>query len=186
MRARNRRSGKKLLLIGVVVGVVVVAGVVGKVVVAPRLAAKHAVAAAQGGKPGDQPEGDKGKAAGESDGKGAEEQPKPQLISLGEFTVNVRAGGSLRYLQAEVALSLTGLPEPKKGGEGGAKAAALSEAETALAKDRVVAILSAADFQAARTAIGRETLKKQLAISLGKALPDYQVREVLFTSFAMQ
>ena len=181
MRARNRRSGKKLLLIGVVVGVVVIAGVVGKVVVAPRLAAKHALAAAQGGTPGD-----KGKAAGESDGKGAEEQPKPQLISLGEFTVNVRAGGSLRYLQAEVALSLTGLPEPKKGGEGGAKAAALSEAETALAKDRVVAILSAADFQAARTAIGRETLKKQLAISLGKALPDYQVREVLFTSFAMQ
>jgi flagellar basal body-associated protein FliL len=185
VRAMNRRSGKKLMMIGVVVGVVVVGAVAG-VLVLPKLKGKHAKTATSAGKQGDQAEGEKGKTADEKDGKKAEDQPKPQLISLGEFTVNVRGGGGLRYLQAEVAVSLTGLPEPKKGGEGAAAKAALSEAETALVKDRVVADLSAADFQAARTEVGRESLKKQIATSLGKALPDYQVKEVLFTSFAMQ
>lgn len=177
MHGHSPRSGRKLVLAMVVTGTLA-AGLVAGLVLAPRLAGKQGQAAA---------DGDANGAKREAETKA--EDPKAEIIILGEFTVNVRAQGALRYLQAEVALALSGLPEPKKGhgGHGATPAVpSLPEAEMALAKDRVVAVLSAADFKEAGTPEGREALKRQLAAAISKALPSYQVHEVLFTSFVMQ
>ncbi|NPV49071.1 MAG: flagellar basal body-associated FliL family protein [Armatimonadetes bacterium] len=176
MHRTRCRSGRKIVLAVVITGTLA-AGLVAGLVLAPRVTANRGWAA-EGGKNGD------AKVAPTQT-----EEEKPQIVVLGEFTVNVRANGALRYLQTEVALSLSGLSEPKggHGGHGGAPSApSLPEAEMALAKDRVVAVLSAADFRDAGTPEGREALKRQLAAAIGKALPSYKVHEVLFTSFVMQ
>jgi len=180
MQRMSHRSGRKAVMVIVILGVLV-GGVMAGVLLGPRLAGKHDEAAADNGQ------------AKTKDTQDA------QIVLLGEFTVNVRTGGALRYLQAEVALSLSGLPEPKQssGGHGAPSAATptlppsaatptLPEADAVLAKDRVVAVLSAANFREAGTPEGRETLKRQLAKAIAEALPAYKVREVLFTSFVMQ
>lgn len=178
MFGTSHRSGRKIILVGVIVGALV-GGVVTGFALGPRLVKGKDQATANGGKTATEQQG----------AKEAEPEERAQIVILGEFTVNVRANGALRYLQAEVALAMSGLPEPKggHGGHGGAAPApALLEADAALAKDRVVAVLSAADFHQAGTPEGRDALKRQLAGAIAKALPAYRVHEVLFTSFVMQ
>lgn len=177
----DRRSGKSVLV--VVIGVAaLLGGVVGGAVLAPKLSGKHAPPAAgkrSGAVPASEATEGKPGHSGETDAG--------QIIDLGEFLVNLRTASGLRYLQAQVALSLTGLPEPKPGGhEGGAAKPSLPEAQLAIVKDRVVTVLSAANFDRARSPEGREALKRQIQESLTKALPDYEVKAVLFTSFVMQ
>lgn len=197
MRILRRRAGKQLIL-GAIIGVVVIGGVLGGVMVGRKMggkanAAEAAKEAKAEGEAADEKsegeEGDKAEAKGEKGhGKGEEGEAHPQVVDLGEFLVNLRAGSAVHYLQAQVALSLSGLPEPKKGGhgEGGKGAPSLPEAELAVVKDRVVTVLSGADFDQVRTTPGRQAVKQQLLISLAKALPNYKVNEVLFTSFVTQ
>ncbi|MEN6303158.1 MAG: flagellar basal body-associated FliL family protein [Armatimonadia bacterium] len=108
------------------------------------------------------------------------------IVPLGDFLVNLDAGSSGRYLRAEVAMALVDLPEPKKGGHGGGKGPAIPEGDITLARDRVVAVLSAGDFVSLKTAAGKDKLKARVLDKLSEALPQYDISEVLFTSFVMQ
>lgn len=121
----------------------------------------------------------------EGDGEGAEIE-HTTVIPLGDFLVNLASGTNVRYLRAEVAMVLVGLPEKKKGGHGGGKGPAIPEGDVTLARDRVVAALSAGDFEALRSAAGKEKLKGLVLKKLAEALPQYKISEVLFTSFVMQ
>jgi flagellar basal body-associated protein FliL len=204
------RSGKKIVILAIIVALVLVVGGAGAFL-GPKLlkhhgkaeAADKTTADADKSKDGkDSADGKDGKdskdAKGGKDGKGKAEEkgkdgkdgdkPEPiAIVPLGDFLVNLNsAGGGVRYLRAEVSVALKGLPMPKKEGEGKAPQATLPDAALAVAKDRVVSVLSAGDFAQLRLPGAREKLKLQVLARLEKALPDYEVTEVLFTSFVMQ
>lgn len=203
MLRTSRRAGKLILIIVLVVALLAGMGA-GAFMLGPKLAARGEAAKAEETEAEageevseDQPESkeaanhkpDKSKAAKgkkKKGKKGEEETPHPQIVSLGEFLVNVQAPSGLRYLRAEVSLSLLGLEEPKGGGHGGLKPAALSEADLAVARDCVVSVLSAASLEQLQRPEGRAGVKQSLQAALGKALSEYQVEDVLFTSFVMQ
>jgi flagellar basal body-associated protein FliL len=198
MLRTSRRAGKLILIIVLVVALIAGVGA-GAFMLGPKLAARGEAAKAQEAEEEtteDQPESkeaashkpDKSKAAkGKKKGKkGEEETSHPQVVALGEFLVNVQAPSGLRYLRAEVSLSLLGLEEPKGGGHGGGKPAALPEADLAVARDCVVSVLSASSLEQLQRPEGRVGVKQRLQAALGKALSEYQVEDVLFTSFVMQ
>lgn len=170
----STRSGKALIIVGVVAAL---GGVLGGLLAAPRLA-KHKPTRHTAHKAKDT---DKSSAAVESDAT-----EHSTIVPLGDFLVNLDAGSGVRYLRAEVAMAVKGLPEPKKRGHGGGKGPSLPEADITLARDRVIAVLSAGDFTSLRTAAGKSKLKARVLDKLSEALPQYEISEVLFTSFVMQ
>lgn len=174
MPALSRRSGKLLIIITIVAAL---AGVAGGVVVGPKFMKRAKMPAAQTDKDKEKPKEEKPKASSEE---------AAIVVSLGDFLVNLGARTDVRYLRTEVSVVVTGLEAPKKGGEGAAKAPTLPEGESALARDRVVAVLSAGDFASLRSMSGRNKLKQQVLARLREALPQYTIKEVLFTSFVMQ
>lgn len=201
----SRRAGKLILIIVLVVALIAGVGA-GAFMLGPKLAARGESAKAEETEEEaetseetakDQPESkeaashkpDKSKAAKgkkKKAKKGEEETPHPQVVALGEFLVNVQAPSGLRYLRAEVSLSLLGLEEPKEGGHGGGKPAVLPEADLAVARDCVVSVLSASSLEQLQLPEGRVGVKQRLQAALGKALSEYQIEDVLFTSFVMQ
>ena len=177
----TRRSGKKLVLLALVV-VAVIGIVTAGVALGPRLLAQRGKAATKGQPTAGQAQADK---ATEKEGK----EKEAAVVALGDFLVNLRSQTGLRYLRTEVSVSLSGLGKEGKGGghgEGAAKKSVLTEGEVAVARDRVVAVLSASTFEQLRTPEGRTGLKQQLQANLQQALSKYQVTEVLLTSFVMQ
>lgn len=178
MRLLRNRSGKKILLLGIVVALVV--GVVaGGVVVGPKLL-KHGKKAAAGEKKSE-------KKADKSETDDSGEAHEAVVVPLGEFLVNLASSGGVRYLRAEVSISLKGLPETKKTKHGeGKEEAPLPPGLMAIAKDSVVAVLSAGDFAQLSSAAGREKLKQKVKVRVQEGLPDCEVAQVLFTSFVMQ
>jgi len=180
----THRSGKKLVLLALVV-VAVIGIVTAGVALGPRLLAQRGKAAAKGQPTAGQARADKAAEKGEKEGK----EEEAAVVALGDFLVNLRSQTGLRYLRTEVSVSLSGLGKEGKGGghgEGAAKKSVLTEGEVAVARDRVVAVLSASTFEQLRTPEGRTGLKQQLQANLQQALPKYQVTEVLLTSFVMQ
>jgi flagellar basal body-associated protein FliL len=196
----SARSGKKIIMIAII-AVVVLGAAGGGVVLGPRLL-KHGDAAAAADKGAEGEKGKDGKAAkgsekdkagkgdeGDKKGKGkgkGEEEAEAVVVPLGDFLVNLQSGSQVRYLRAEISIGVKGLPEAKGEGEGKGKPASLPGGGKEIARDRVVAVLSAGDFVSLRTAAGRAKLKQQVLTKLGEAFPDYEVTEVLFTSFVMQ
>lgn len=181
MRQISQRSGKKALLLGIVLALVVGAAA-GAVVLGPKLLKHGKKSATADKKSEDKKSGDdKGEKKSDTDEKKA-----AVVVPLGEFLVNLASGGGVRYLKAEVSVALTGLPEKKKGEGEGKQESPLPPDELAIAKDRVVAVLSAGDFAQLRNAAGREALKQKVKVRVQEGLPDYEVTQVLFTSFVMQ
>jgi flagellar basal body-associated protein FliL len=177
MFGTNRRSGKKLIMVAIMVALVAGAAAAGALL-GPRLlnhGAKPSPAAKKSAA-GDK-EGNK-----QSDGN----QDAATVVSLGDFLVNLNAANGTRYLRAEVAIGLRGLPAAKSGGESGGKDTALPSGQLAAARDRVVSVLSGGDFTQLHSLGARQKIKSQLQAQLQKALPDYQITEVLFPSFVMQ
>lgn len=171
-----RRAGKLMIIAVICAGAV---GVVGGIIASPRLL-KH--------EPSTSAKAEKTAHHGETK---AEQDEAPHgghatIVPLGDFLVNLDSGASVRYLRTEVAMAMIGLPEPKKGGHGGGKGPAIPEGDITLARDRVVAVLSAGDFASLKTAAGKDKLKARVLDKLSEALPQYDIKEVLFTSFVMQ
>lgn len=110
------------------------------------------------------------------------------VVPLGEFLVNLDDETRVRYLRAELSVQMARPQEKKKsGGHGGGEAKAELPAEDlAVARDRVVAVLSAAGFGELRSTAGRDKLKARLLARLEEALPQHDISEVLVTSFVMQ
>ncbi|MEN6548398.1 MAG: flagellar basal body-associated FliL family protein [Armatimonadia bacterium] len=177
------RTGKLMIIAVICAGAV---GVVGGIIASPKLLKHKPSTTARAEKTQDHKE-----KKAEARGTRAEEDEvagggHATIVPLGDFLVNLDAGSSGRYLRAEVAMALVDLPEPKKGGHGGGKGPAIPEGDITLARDRVVAVLSAGDFASLKTAAGKDKLKARVLDKLSEALPQYDISEVLFTSFVMQ
>ena len=182
MRARSLRAGKSILLVGIIVALVA-GGVGAGVFLGPKLLGHgKKTAAADKGKEKHAEEGKSEKREAKQDGG---KETDAVVVPLGEFLVNLASSGGVRYLKAEVSLSIAGLPEQKKG-EGSKEESPLPAGLMAVVKDRVVAVLSAGDFAQLRSVGGREALKQKVKARVQESLPDYEVTQVLFTSFVMQ
>lgn len=188
------RAGKKMLLVGIILGVIV--GVAGAgAALFPRLQKQKAAGKEEAAQIADNQEQAQHKKEGLAEEK-AKSQPTPwMIVPLGEFLVNVSGSSGLHYVKAEIALKMAGLPEPemgKKSGHGGHKkqdsqaAGELPEGDLAIARDRIVTVLSSSSFAELQTVIGRERLKQKIVQKLKEALPQYEFGEALFTAFVMQ
>lgn len=184
MNRQTPQAGKGLAVMIVVIVLVLAAGAGGVVLGAKMLGAKaHSTegkteaAAEKSTHKGHKPARDKGeKRSGEA-----------VVVDLGEFLVNLEGGAENRYLRAEVAIRVGGLPvAAKKSGHGAAEDNDLPDDDLAVAKDCVTTVLSSGVFAQLRTSAGRAKLKAQVQSRLAEALPDYTIHEVLFTSFVMQ
>jgi flagellar basal body-associated protein FliL len=143
--------------------------------------------------------GEKGDKKGK-DGKsgGDEEVTPPEFIDMGSFVVNLGADGDLRYLKASVTLAVRKRPvdeedekKKKKGegegeGEGKKGPPTLPPADDGRARDVIVRILSDQQFATIREGPARQKVKDALVVELNKVMAEYEVVEVLFTSFVMQ
>lgn len=173
------RSGRKIVVLSVALGAILGAlglGVaMGPKLLKPKSDEKTQGAAAKAAKP-----------AGE---KTAEAEQV--VVPLGEFLVNLDDEAQVRYLRAELAVQMAKPEEKKKsgghGGHGGGEAKTeLPAADLAVARDRVVTVLSSAAFAELRSGAGRDKLKARLLARLQEALPQHHISEVLVTSFVMQ
>jgi len=183
---RLLRSGK-IAMIAVIVAALVVVGagglVMGQKMMHKGKPGKGEAAAKQGGKASEGAE----KSEGEKTAEKSEGGEEAAVVDLGEFLVNLAGGTESRFLRAEVSIRLSGLPVAAKKGEGAAASAEkLPTGDLAVARDCVTTVLSSGVFQQLRTAAGREKLKQDAMERLQKALPKYDVHDVLFTSFVMQ
>ncbi len=191
------RAGKKMLLVGIVLGVIV--GVAGAgAALFPRLQKQKAAGKEEAAKMADNKEQASHKKEGLTEEKAKSQPTAWAIVPLGEFLVNVSGSSGLHYVKAEIALKMAGLPEPeteKKSGHGGhgghkkqdAQAAVeLPEGDLAIARDRIVTVLSSSSFAELQTVMGRERLKQKIVQKLKEALPQYEFGEALFTAFVMQ
>jgi len=193
---RSPRAGKKPLIL-IIGGAVVVIAVLAGVLLGTKMIG------ARGAKAADKEAGkESGKEAGKDDSaeasketasaeggekeakkKDGEKPEKPEVVSLGDFLVNLRSQAGSHYLRTQVAISLLGLPKAE--GEG-KKGPALPASDQAIARDRVVTALSSVAYEQLKAPGGREVLRQGILKSLQDTLKDYEVKEVLFTEFVMQ
>ena len=166
MKRTMPRRGQKPLLIAILV-FAVIAALVGGIALGQRVQIDR-----QGA------DGDEKRTAAEKNDPGV-------VVDLGEFLVNITSADRLRYLRTEISLRCTGIAADGKGAHGDEEPE-MPEGAVAIARDRIIAILAASSFDELQTGEGREALKKQLLETLKKDLPEYEVRDVLFTSFVMQ
>jgi len=185
--ARPRHSSGKIAVIAVMIVALVVVGAGGMVMGQKMLGKKKPGKSEAAAKSAEKKSEGEGKSAeGETDHED-EEKSEAAVVDLGEFLVNLEGGSEARYLRAEVSISLCGLPAAEKKGHGGAASPEkLPSGDTAVARDCVTTALSSGVFQQLRTGTGREKLKQDVVARLQKALPKYEVQDVLFTSFVMQ
>ncbi|MHB8997400.1 MAG: flagellar basal body-associated FliL family protein [Armatimonadota bacterium] len=188
MIGHGPRSGKKLASVAVIIAVIVAAGA-GGMVLRPKLAPKASAeeskekndkkaASKAHGKPDPKP--NKHEAESEK-----EEVEASDIVELGEFLVNLGGGSGTRYLRAEVSMRLSGL-EAGESKHGKPAAPTLPAGDAAIARDRIVTVLSSGVFEQLRDNAGREKLKERMLERLHQALPAYEIHEVLFTAFVMQ
>jgi len=118
--------------------------------------------------------------------------PPPVVYHVGNFLVNVKTAGELRYLRADIAVSMRFYKEEEAvgghGGHGGGdeNLPTLGVEDDALVRDAIVKIFSDTAFETLRTSSGRQSVKEQIKEVLGEVLHDAQVEDVLFLSFVMQ
>jgi flagellar basal body-associated protein FliL len=162
MIGNGPRSGKKLASVAVIIAVVLAAGA-GGMVLRPKLAPKPKAETEtneEHKKTDAKPKAEKKhkpkaeKAEAESD----EEAEAGAIVDLGEFLVNLGGGSGTRYLRAEVSMRLSGLEagESKHGKEA---PPTLPAGDAAIARDRIVTVLSSGVFEQLRDNAGREKLK---------------------------
>ncbi|MBU0607729.1 MAG: flagellar basal body-associated FliL family protein [Armatimonadetes bacterium] len=191
MNRQNPHAGKGLVVMIVVIVLVLAAGAGGVVLGAKILGAKAHSAEGKTDTAAEKSTDKDHKPAKEthakSKGKGEETSSEAVVVDLGEFLVNLEGGAENRYLRAEVAIRIAGLPAAaKKSGHGAAEDNDLPDDDLAVAKDCVTTVLSSGVFAQLRTSAGRAKLKAEVQSRLAEALPDYTIHEVLFTSFVMQ
>lgn len=196
MIGQGPRSGKNLVGVALVVAAMVAAGA-GGMVLRPKLMpgggqqekSKEGKESKEGAKEKKSKEhasktsGDEGHKS--EDGSG-EEEASAIIVDLGEFLVNLDGGTTARFLRAEVSVRLSGLSAGEKKGHGKPAEVKLPEGDLAIARDRVVTVLSSGVFEQLRGTSGREKLKQQMLARLKESLSEYEVHEVLFTAFVMQ
>jgi flagellar basal body-associated protein FliL len=180
----------KVAMIAIIIVALVVVGA-GGVVMGQKMMHKGKPNKADSGAKHAEKSGGEGKSAEEEssdkpDAK-SEDAEEAAVVELGEFLVNLEGGAESRFLRAEVSIRLSGLPAAeKKHGGGAASVVKLPMGDLAVARDCVTTVLSSGVFAQLRTSAGREKLKQDALTRLQKALPKYDVHDVLFTSFVMQ
>jgi flagellar basal body-associated protein FliL len=146
-----------------------------------------------------------GRSDADADTPESEPPSSPAIVyEIGNFLVNVKSAGDLRYLRVEVAAAISdyrprtdGVARAGGNGHGDEQSSAggsdepgqlppLSAEDQARARDLVVRILSEAGFNNLRDDAGREKVKQQIRQALDKAIKCDEVEQVLFVSFVMQ
>lgn len=118
----------------------------------------------------------------------------PEVYRIGEFLLNVKTNGELRYLRVEVAASIQGYDNEAQeasshGGHGSdddEELLSLRQQEEALGRDAIVQILSDMDFETLRTSEGRKKAKDRIRERLDELFDGAEVKDVLFLAFVMQ
>ena len=109
-------------------------------------------------------------------------EKKPvNMVSLGEFVVNLADTAEMRYVKTSVVLGVEGEIKSegggKEGGEGGANP---------VVRDAVIQALSSKTFSELAKPTGKEELKKDIIASVNKRIEGAKAVEVYFNEFAMQ
>jgi flagellar FliL protein len=108
------------------------------------------------------------------------EEPAPAevkaILHLETFTVNMNDPEQKTYLRIGIDLGLSSAPK----GEG------KGPAPTALVRDTILSILTAAKPEEVTNSEGKKQLKERLLEALQQRAPELEVREVYFTEFLMQ
>ncbi|MCD6352240.1 MAG: flagellar basal body-associated FliL family protein [Armatimonadetes bacterium] len=165
------------MMLFVILGVVVLGGVGGFVALKARASGDKDEKAARSDK----------KTKGKEGSKSEEESEPTQIADLGDFLMNVASPDTtLRYVKCNVALEVTGLPEPKELEHGPPQNPHLAPDQEAWAKDVIIRVFARAPFSDLRTEKGREKLRNDLKEALNEVLDEVEVKEVLFTAFVMQ
>lgn len=118
----------------------------------------------------------------------------PEVYRIGEFLLNVKTNGELRYLRVEVAASIEGYESGAEetsghgshGSDSDEELLTLQQQEEALARDAIVQILSDMDFATLRTSEGRKEAKETIRETLDELFDGADVKNVLFLAFVMQ
>lgn len=178
----NSRNGK-VKLIALLLGAMLIGGAAGGVLV-KKAVSKHDKQAAADDNAESSESGE------ESSGKQKEKPPAwgPEIVTLGEFLLNVDSASGLRYVKCEIAIQAVGYDKhsKKKKGHGEKSESPLTPEQEAWAKDTVIRVFAETPFEQLRTSKGREELRSKLAKALNEVLQSVRVKQVLFTSFVMQ
>jgi len=97
---------------------------------------------------------------------------------LDEFIVNLADGDESRYLKVNIVLEVSGRVE--RGGEG------TSNPEEIKARDAIITVLTRKTYREMLSDEGKTSLKAQLKDQLNTVLSGFKVKNIYFTSFAMQ
>lgn len=102
----------------------------------------------------------------------------PSQWKLDEFIVNLADGDEARYLKVNIVLEVSGRVE--RGGED------TPNPEEIKARDAIITVLTRKTYRELLSDEGKTSLKAQLKDQLNTVLSGFEVKNIYFTSFAMQ
>lgn len=103
-------------------------------------------------------------------------EPKPVMVPLNEFLVNLADSDGEHFLRTQIVLSVKGKP----GNE------ALIKGSDPKVRDAIIGIMTRQRFNQLQTPQGKQVLKVSIEKAVNQVLEKDIVTDVYFTSFAMQ
>lgn len=122
-----------------------------------------------------------------SGGKKTEEKKPVNMVSLGDFVVNLADTNEVRYVKTNIVLGVQG--EIKTEGSAPAKEGSDSGSSSEgnpVVRDAVIQALGKRTFEDLNKPNGKEDLKKDIITAVNKRIGDAKVVDVYFDDFAMQ
>lgn len=118
--------------------------------------------------------------AATANGETAPPPPKvtESILSFDTFIVNLADQGKDRFMKATIRAVVT---DPDL--EGMVNADPLMKARI---RDRIISILSSRAFSDVNSQMGKESLRREIAVELNQLFPEDPVKEILFAEFVVQ
>lgn len=120
-----------------------------------------------------------------SGGAKVPEKKPVNMVSLGDFVVNLADTTEVRYVKTNIVLGVEGELKAEGGG-GGKEGEAGGGTDNAPVRDAIIQALSSKCFADIIKPNGKEALKKEIIATVNKRIKDAKVVEVYFNEFAMQ
>ncbi len=151
------KFGKKMWIIGGIIGLVAVAGIAAGVIFYMRSGGEEEGAEASTGK------------------KQAAVKKMPVIYSLEPFIVNIHDGANLRYLKVKLEFEITA-PEAKE---------ELDKIQAPM-RDAILVLLSSKNLEEITMTDGKNKLRDEVMATVGKVASPGKVTKVYFTDFVVQ